>query len=753
MAVPTLSNVPTIINLAETTGTWSGTTVALETDLKLEGNGSISCILRADGSTIQGTAGTSFSGTNQHIRGWIQFQPVATLDFMEMYLVGNNTAYWEIFSGAGSASTAPLYEGGWYYAIIDFNSTQDSGTKPTNNITALGFRFQRVSAPANRTNTFVDAFYYGDGYTATGGTSGDPITFATIADVDVVEAYGIVQSIRDTNFLFGAVTIGSGATSTYMTVENEAVIFADAPVSSTLYNITATGSGCTFDATNSLFKANGLQTFDFDMSAVNTLICNGNVFIRAGSLTFTSGQTITSNTFIDCGTLTTGGATVVRGAFSTCDPVIVSDLSQLSLCTFVGDNTQAAVELTSLGTGTMNWSCDATNGYATGSSGTFTTANDAGADGAIFVNVASGTLTINVVSGGTIPSIRTAGATVTVQQTVTFSIENIVAGSEVRLFNQSDLSELGGGQSGIIGATFTATPFNTNAQGANPSGLAVDGTFVYITAGNLGNLYKYNYAGTLQTSWSVDSFPAGVAYFNNTVYVAGITGSNVVAYSTTGTPTGFSFSTAGEITQESGLCFDGTHFYIADRSTDRVYRYNSNGTYSNFFFSVATEDTDPRGIEVIGDYIYVSGFSSDRVYKYSKDGVYQGISWSTSGQSDFTTGLSYDGNFFWQAGNDNRNVFYYTPVVSSSEPGIEEIGTTTPGLGWTVEAEDSPPTRYTANYSYSYSADTPVFVTIVDVEYEIIRLDETLGNTSRSIKINQIFDRNYDEGDTPYVNP
>jgi len=479
MAVPTLTNVPTTINLAETTGTWSGTTVALETDLKLEGNGSISCILRNNGSTIQGTANTSFSGTNQHIRGWIQFQPVGTLDFMEMYLVGNNTAYWEVFSGAGSASTAPLYGGGWFYAIIDFNSTPDSGTKPTTNITALGFRYQRTAAPANKTNTFVDAFYYGDGYTATGGTSGDPITFATIANVDVVEAYGIVQSIRDTNFLFGTVTIGSGATSTYMSVENEAVIFADAPVSSTLYSITATGSGCTFDARNSLFKANGLQDFEFDMSAVNTLICNGNVFIRAGQLMFTTGQTLTSNTFIDCGSLTTGGASVVRGSFDNSDPVIVSDLSELSICTFVGDNTRAAVELTSLGSGTMNWSCIADDGYNAGSAGTFTTANDAGADGSIFVNVGSGALTINVVSGGTIPSVRTAGATVIVQQSVILTLTNLVAGSEVRLFAQSDLSELGGGIE-EVGISTPGAGFDAALQG--------DGTYTVT--------YTYNYPGS-----------------------------------------------------------------------------------------------------------------------------------------------------------------------------------------------------------------------------------------------------------------
>jgi len=522
VAVPTLTNTPTPINNADSVTGWTGEG-GLEPDIKVEGTNSVFATLRSDGASLSYDS-ANFTGTGQHVRGWLQFTSLGDLDFFEMNL---NNAFWNIFRGATSGLPIPQYRGGWFYAIIDFDSTPNTGTK-TNPVTSVGYRFQRTGQPRNVVNCYADVLYYGDGYTATGGTSGDPITFATIADVDVVSAYGIVQSIRDTNFLFGAVTIGNGATATYMTVENEAVIFADAPVASDLYWITATGSGCTFDATNSLFKGNAAQTFGFDMSAVGTLICNGNVFIQASPLTFTSGQTINSNTFIDCGSLTTGGATINRGSFTTSAPVIVSDISQLSLCTFVGDNTRAAVELTSLGTGTMDWSCIADDGYNAGSAGTFTTANDAGADGSIFVNVGSGSLTINVIEGGTIPSIRTAGATVTVQQSVVLTLENIIAGSEVRLFAQSDLSELGGG--------------------------------------------------------------------------------------------------------------------------------------------------------------------------------------------------------------------------------IEQIGTSTPGAGWSAELQGDG--TYTATYSYSYGgSDVPVFITVLDVDYQIVRLPDSLTAASRSIKINQIFDRNYSEGLTPFVNP
>ena len=532
MAIPTLSGGitnagNTLSNADDHTLGWVGTSTDTELDIKVEGTGAVLCTLRNNLSTIQYNNGTGVNMSTQHFRGWINTTTIGQLDFMEAYL-GN--AFYRVFKGPGTTTDPagiPTYRGGYQYVVVYGGNTPDSGTAP-GTVTAFGFRFNRVSAPANRTNTYVDVFRYGDGYTATGGTSSDPINFIGIADVDVVDAYGIVQNIRDVSFLFGEITVGSGTTPTYMTVANEAVIFADAPVATTLYKIVGTGSGCTFDATNSLFKSNGAQNFRFDMSAVGTLVCDGNVFIQASPLTFGSGQTITSNTFINCGGTTTNGATIVRGSFENCSPVVVSDLSQLSLCTFMRDDAQTvhAVELTSLGTGTMTWTCIADDGYNAGSAGTFTTANDAGLDASIFVNVGSGNLTINVGPGGTIPSIRTAGATVTVQQAVTLSITNVIEGSELRIYDTS-LNELGGG--------------------------------------------------------------------------------------------------------------------------------------------------------------------------------------------------------------------------------VEQVGISTPGSGFSVTAEGGG--RYTVEYSYNYSVDTDVIIVAFDVDYVPLRLTDTLGNTSRSIKIEQQFDRNYDEGATPFVNP
>jgi hypothetical protein len=104
----------------------------------------------------------------------------------------------------------------------------------------------------------------------------------------------------------------------------------------------------------------------------------------------------------------------------------VSNLDELDGCLFVSDGTGHAVELISLLPGSMTWnSTDIGYAATSGSTGNET----------IFVNVATGGMTINVTAGATTPSIRTAGAfinlvvapavtTITVQDTLGSVIEN-----------------------------------------------------------------------------------------------------------------------------------------------------------------------------------------------------------------------------------------------------------------------------------------------------------------------------------------
>lgn len=409
MAVPTLTNTPTLIDAADVITNWNGTA---EPDLTVDGNGSISTTLRAAGATLTTTGWTGFTSAGQHIRGWFQFAAIGDLDRFDFEL-NDGAANWFLFDGPpenNSAAGVPRYRGGWFYVLVDLDSTPDAGVVPPTT-TSIGYEFNRVSQPRNAVNTFADILWRGDGYTCTGGTAGDPITFTTIAGADLAPgvAYGVVQNIRDTTFLFGAVTIGSGATATYCTVENEALIFDNQRlIAADLYKIIATGSGCTFDATNSLFKGNGAQTFDFDVSAANTLICDTNVFIQAVP-TFGSGQSVGSCTFINCSTTTGGGATFTSCTFDesvSASSLILSALTEIDDCTFVSDGSNHAVELTGTVPSEYTWN-HTSSGYLAGSLGDFTTGTNVNATLYINPSVTSTTdLILNIPTGITVPSIR-----------------------------------------------------------------------------------------------------------------------------------------------------------------------------------------------------------------------------------------------------------------------------------------------------------------------------------------------------------
>lgn len=105
--------------------------------------------------------------------------------------------------------------------------------------------------------------------------------------------------------------------------------------------------------------------------------------------------------------------------------ILTTDLGDITVGDLTSDGTGHGVELTSIGGGTMSWDV-VSSGYDVGSSGSPVTPTSTG-DEDIYVNVGSGTLTINVAAGATIPSIRSAGATV-----------NIVSGLITILVNVKD---------------------------------------------------------------------------------------------------------------------------------------------------------------------------------------------------------------------------------------------------------------------------------------------------------------------------
>jgi hypothetical protein len=162
---------------------------------------------------------------------------------------------------------------------------------------------------------------------------------------------------------------------------------------------------------------------------------------------FQSNSTVMDTVFRRCGQITLGGATVMDCTItnSTASSALLagSSVTSLSNTTFVSSGTGHAIEITGGTSHTLN---GITFTNYTGGQGT-STGNEA-----VFVNIPSGSVTINSDSALTY---RTAGATVTVvagQKTLTIS--NVVAGSDVVIKSAGTTTKLQDDQD-IAGTTST----------------------------------------------------------------------------------------------------------------------------------------------------------------------------------------------------------------------------------------------------------------------------------------------------------
>jgi hypothetical protein len=162
------------------------------------------------------------------------------------------------------------------------------------------------------------------------------------------------------------------------------------------------------------------------------------VFQNLSTTGLHSSVSVSNSSWILCDTVTASQATFSGCTFTDmigAASLITDDLGDVTDCTFVSDGSNHAIELTSIGGGSMNWSCT-TTGYDAGSAGSPVTPTSTGNE-SLYVNVGSGTLTVNVAAGATVPSIRSAGATVNVvvgQTTVT--VTPLTPNTEVRVFSR-----------------------------------------------------------------------------------------------------------------------------------------------------------------------------------------------------------------------------------------------------------------------------------------------------------------------------
>ncbi len=358
---------------------------------------------------------------------------------------GVNSSYWNVFG-------SDTYSGGlvkWALSTAITPSETSGTAADLGNITEVGFVTDVGGATARFDNFVVDAIDVGDGLTIQGTTTTDKL-FAETVTQDELTAIGIVKTASGIVFSQGSLEFSGTA----MTSNSETLVLTDTLGGAYTYNIDITG---TVDFTNSSISAAGAVDYNFDSSGATSFSMEGGGLSNYLSLTTGAGQTMSGivlqaggtatianalvdSTFNQCGAITLTGSLsgcVIDKSLAT-SAVLITDLGDITGGTFNSDGTGHAVELSSIGGGTMSWD-NADSGYAAvdGSTGNET----------IYVNVADGTLTINVVAGASTPTVRTAGATVNVVaglSTISFDLNPTITGYEWRIYTVTAKGSLAG---------------------------------------------------------------------------------------------------------------------------------------------------------------------------------------------------------------------------------------------------------------------------------------------------------------------
>src|SRR3989344_4938348 len=434
MAAPSYTEDLTDITLAESITNWSalgGGASGLGTgaDFSMEGT------LCVDKQVTAAEKGQVFNfgsgitpGTNTHFYVWVFLATPGLANTLALrglgIVLGTATTAYNTFHVEGSDTYGAEGRVGKCYPIRYV--TTSNGSPPYRTLTgAPGADPQYFGATANITaavkssNLGVDAIRYGTGAYITAGEVADPATFSGFATLNDTSTnrWGILSEIGGAFELQGRFVVGQDNTGTpalaYFSDSNKLITIVDTVHSLTDFSqIIVDHASTVFNLTDITVLALGTNNpgrLVFN-NASTTSALTGCTFDKIGISTLRAGVTATNCTWRQTGQITTNGATLTGCTISnnTASSAVLAsspaNAALISATDFTSDGTGHAIEIT--GTAADFTLTDNTyTGYAVSDG---STGNEA-----VYVNIATGSLNLTV-SGGSTPSVRTAGCTVTV---------------------------------------------------------------------------------------------------------------------------------------------------------------------------------------------------------------------------------------------------------------------------------------------------------------------------------------------------
>jgi len=463
MAVAVYTTDLTLITEAENLTGWSalgggGAGLSASPDLSTQG---INCVdksvTNAEKGAVYNGAGVTL-GAGDHILVRIFVATPGLVDLLVnrgvCIVIGSATSAYNSFHVEGSDTYGAVARTGKSYPI-NYVTTANA-SEPYRTLTGVpgaspsyfGATISTI-ATVKGANLGVDVMRYGTGMFVTAGDIATPANFSSAATLDnaVANRWGLLTFLGGSSYeLQGKLVIGQNNAGTptpaYFQDQNKTITLIDTPHTTTDFTqIIIDDAATEFYLDSITIEAAGTNNrgkliFNNATTTSTLLSCafakidttSLNVGVSAQSCTWRATNQITLNGGnLESCVITNNGDTA---------SVVTTDLALIKWCNFTSLGTGHAVELTSLGSGTMTWD-SVDDAYATidGSTGNET----------IFVNVASGTLTINVAAGSSTPTIRSAGAVVTViAGQTTLNLTGLVANSEVRIYTAGTATELDG---------------------------------------------------------------------------------------------------------------------------------------------------------------------------------------------------------------------------------------------------------------------------------------------------------------------